>query len=61
MPLLSPRLARNPGVTRFIKPSVAGYLMQKELEYLGRALANPKRPFVAVLGMPLDLTPRASV
>jgi phosphoglycerate kinase len=31
-------------------PAVAGYLMQKELDYLGGALAEPKRPFVAVLG-----------
>ncbi len=42
--------ASTEGVTKFISPSVAGYLMQKELEYLGKALANPKRPFVAVLG-----------
>jgi len=38
------------GVTKFIKPSVAGYLMQKEIEYLGRALAKPDRPFVAIIG-----------
>jgi phosphoglycerate kinase len=38
------------GLTKFIKPSVAGYLMQKELKYLGSALANPKRPFVAIIG-----------
>ena len=42
--------ASTEGVTRFIKPCVAGRLMQKELEYFGRALADPKRPFVAVLG-----------
>ncbi len=44
--------ASTEGVTRFIKPRpcVAGYLMKKELEYLGRAVANPGRPFVAVLG-----------
>jgi phosphoglycerate kinase len=42
--------ASTEGVTQFIKPAVAGYLMQKELEYLGKALANPARPFVAVLG-----------
>ena len=32
------------------KPAVAGFLMAKELEYLGRALESPKRPFVAILG-----------
>ncbi len=37
-------------VAKLLKPAVAGYLMQKELEYLGQALAQPKRPFVAVLG-----------
>ncbi len=42
--------ASTEGVTKFIKPSVAGYLMQKELKYLGAALANPERPFIAVLG-----------
>jgi len=38
------------GVTRFIKICAAGYLMQKELDYLGSALVNPKRPYCAVLG-----------
>ena len=38
------------GVARHIKPAVAGLLMEKELEYLGQALAQPKRPFVAILG-----------
>jgi phosphoglycerate kinase len=38
------------GLTKYINPSVAGYLMQKELKYLGSALANPKRPFVAIIG-----------
>src|SRR6185312_16350545 len=33
-----------------LEPAVAGLLMQKELDYLGKALENPKRPFVAVLG-----------
>ncbi len=42
--------ASTEGVTKFISPAVAGYLMQKELQYLGTALANPARPFVAVLG-----------
>lgn len=32
------------------KPAVAGLLMERELEFLGEALANPKRPFVAILG-----------
>jgi phosphoglycerate kinase len=42
--------ASTEGVTKFLKPAVAGYLMQKELKYLGQALANPAHPFVAVLG-----------
>jgi phosphoglycerate kinase len=42
--------ASTEGVTRHVKPAVAGFLMQKELEYLGRALEQPARPFVAVLG-----------
>ncbi|MFZ5433526.1 MAG: phosphoglycerate kinase [Calditrichota bacterium] len=42
--------ASTEGVTQYLKPAVAGYLMQKELEYLGKALANPAQPFVAVLG-----------
>jgi phosphoglycerate kinase len=37
-------------VARLLKPAVAGFLMQRELRYLGEALHNPKRPFVAVLG-----------
>jgi len=37
-------------VAHLLKPAVAGFLMQKELKYLGEALASPKRPFVAVLG-----------
>lgn len=41
--------ASTEGVTRFL-PGVAGFLMQKELDYLGRAIGNPERPFVAVLG-----------
>jgi phosphoglycerate kinase len=40
----------NVGVTKFISTSVVGYLMQKEIEYLGNAVNNPKRPFVAILG-----------
>lgn len=42
--------ASTEGVTRFFKQNAAGYLMQKELQYLGEALENPKRPFVAILG-----------
>jgi phosphoglycerate kinase len=42
--------ASTEGVTRFLRPAVAGFLMQKELEYLGGALEDPARPFVAVLG-----------
>jgi phosphoglycerate kinase len=38
------------GVTAFLRPAVAGFLMQKELDYLGRAVAQPKRPFIAILG-----------
>jgi len=42
--------ASTEGVARCLKPAVAGLLMQKELDYLGAALENPKRPFVAILG-----------
>lgn len=42
--------ASTEGVAHHLQPAVAGYLMQKEIEYLGNALANPNRPFVAVLG-----------
>ncbi len=38
------------GITRFVKQAAAGLLMEKELAYLGKALSNPERPFVAVLG-----------
>src|SRR6202790_3252066 len=38
------------GITRFVKQSAAGLLMARELAYLGKALSNPERPFVAVLG-----------
>ncbi len=37
------------GVTHFL-PSVAGFLLEKEIKYLGQAIAEPKRPFVAILG-----------
>lgn len=42
--------ASTEGVTRFFKQNVAGYLMEKEINYLGRALEDPRRPFVAVIG-----------
>lgn len=42
--------ASTVGMTKFIQKSAAGLLMEKELEYLGRALHNPERPFVAILG-----------
>src|SRR5579872_2791414 len=38
------------GITRFVKQAAAGLLMEKELEYLGKAETNPARPFVAILG-----------
>ena len=40
----------NVGVTQFVKTSVVGYLMEKEINFLGNAVDNPKRPFVAILG-----------
>jgi phosphoglycerate kinase len=42
--------ASTEGVTKFLKPCVAGYLMKKEIEYLTQAVGNPKRPYVAILG-----------
>jgi phosphoglycerate kinase len=42
--------ASTEGLTKFITVSVAGYLMQKELDYLGGAIENPKRPYLAILG-----------
>ena len=38
------------GITRFVKQAAAGRLMEKELKYLGKAVTNPARPFVAILG-----------
>jgi len=38
------------GITRFVKQAAAGLLMEKELAYLGKAITNPARPFVAILG-----------
>ena len=42
--------ASTAGITRFVEKSAAGFLMQKELTYLGKALEDPQRPFVAILG-----------
>lgn len=38
------------GITKYVKQAAAGLLMEKELAYLGKAISNPERPFVAVLG-----------
>ena len=42
--------ASTVGITKFVKQSAAGLLMEKELEYLGRVISNPDHPFVAILG-----------
>ena len=42
--------ASTAGITKFVKQSAAGLLMEKELEYLGRVINNPDHPFVAILG-----------
>ncbi len=42
--------ASTAGITKFINKSAAGFLMQRELEYLGQALHDPKRPFIAIIG-----------
>ncbi|MDT5270579.1 MAG: phosphoglycerate kinase [Acidobacteriota bacterium] len=42
--------ASTAGITKHVEHAAAGLLMEKELEYLGRALNNPERPFVAILG-----------
>uniref|UniRef100_A0A0E0HGC5 Phosphoglycerate kinase n=1 Tax=Oryza nivara TaxID=4536 RepID=A0A0E0HGC5_ORYNI len=42
--------ASTEGVTKFLKPSVAGFLLQKELDYLVGAVSSPKRPFAAIVG-----------
>jgi phosphoglycerate kinase len=42
--------ASTEGVTRFFDRCAAGYLMMKELDYLGKVMENPARPFVAILG-----------
>ena len=40
----------NVGVTKFVDECAVGYLMQKEIDFLGNAVNNPQRPFVAILG-----------
>jgi phosphoglycerate kinase len=42
--------ASTAGMARFVKEKAAGFLIQKEVEYLGKALGNPRRPFVALVG-----------
>jgi phosphoglycerate kinase len=42
--------ASTVGITKFVQKSAAGLLMQKELEYLGKAMQHPEEPFVAILG-----------
>ncbi len=42
--------ASTEGITRFVPVAAAGFLMKKELEYLGKVLAAPEHPFVAILG-----------
>ena len=42
--------ASTVGITKFVTKSAAGLLMEKELEYLGKAMSNPQKPFVAILG-----------
>jgi phosphoglycerate kinase len=42
--------ASTEGITHFVDKSAAGLLMEKELEYLGKALSHPQKPFVAILG-----------
>ena len=41
--------ASTEGVAKYL-PAVAGFLMEKEIQYLGQAIANPKKPFIAILG-----------
>jgi phosphoglycerate kinase len=42
--------ASTAGITKFLHPSAAGLLMQKELDYLGKAVSHPDKPFVAIIG-----------
>ncbi|MDA0986074.1 MAG: phosphoglycerate kinase [Bacteroidetes bacterium] len=38
------------GIAKFVTPSLAGYLLQKEIKFLGEAISNPQKPFTAILG-----------
>ncbi len=42
--------ASTVGITKFVQKSAAGLLMEKELQYLGRAMSHPAKPFIAILG-----------
>ena len=42
--------ASTEGITKFMKSSAAGYLMEKELKFLGRAVGDPARPYAAIIG-----------
>ena len=42
--------AQTFGVTEYVDTAVVGYLMQKEIDFLGNAVNNPERPMVAILG-----------
>ncbi len=42
--------ASTEGVTQYLQPAACGFLLEKEIKFLGEALANPARPFVAILG-----------
>jgi phosphoglycerate kinase len=42
--------ASTAGITKFLHPAAAGLLMQKELDYLGKAVSHPDKPFVAIIG-----------
>jgi phosphoglycerate kinase len=42
--------ASTEGITHFLRPAVAGYLMKKEIDYLTSAVSNPARPYLAILG-----------
>jgi phosphoglycerate kinase len=42
--------ASTEGITHYLKPAVAGLLMEKEITYLGKALESPEKPFVAIIG-----------
>lgn len=46
----TPTITLSPGVAKYLKPAVAGFLLQKELDYLEGAVAQPKRPFAAIVG-----------